>query len=315
MTRSTDRARSGDDPSTVAGRTSVSLVICSRNRPTLLAETVASILAGSARPDEIVIIDQSQDRSQDLSGLSVADCTIRHTHTSSVGLSRARNEGVAVARHNLLVFTDDDVQVDPAWFMVLVNAALDEGERVVVTGQVLPSHADRTGGFVPSIKVDPNPAVFSGRPGEDVIYPHNLALYRSAIDAAGPFDTRLGAGGRFPAAEDNDFCHRLLESGFAIRYLPEAIVHHRAWRTDRDYLPLRWAYGRGQGAYYAKYLNLRDRYMLHRLSKESLERAKRVARRWRTPVGALGEAVYLTGLLTAAAEWLLTRQHTDSPEE
>jgi GT2 family glycosyltransferase len=106
----------------------------------------------------------------------------------------------------------------------------------------------------------------------------------------------------------------LLKAGYRIHYVPEAIVYHRAWRSRRDYLPLRWRYGRGQGAYYGKHLDLRDRYMLGRLCREIFERIRRfVIRAWRQPLGALGEAVYLVGLVSGTLEWLLTQRDDRSP--
>jgi GT2 family glycosyltransferase len=207
-----------------------------------------------------------------------------------------------------MVFTDDDVHVAPDWFETLVRAAMRDGPGVVVTGRVLPSGKGEGKGFVPSVMVDTNPALYRGRIGEDIIYPHNLAVHRSAWQAAGPFDPRLGPGSRFPAAEDNDWCYRLLEAGYQIRYLPEAVVHHRAWRTRRHYLPLRWAYGKGQGAYYAKHMSWRDGYMARRLVRESEARMVRTLRRWRQPLGALGEVVYLAGLWSGTLLWLLAER-------
>ena len=56
-------------------------------------------------------------------------------------------------------------------------------------------------------------------------------------------------------------------NGFFIRYEPRAVIHHRAWRGPEEYIPLRWRYGVGQGAYYAKHMRVRDRYMLGRLAR------------------------------------------------
>jgi GT2 family glycosyltransferase len=300
---------SGSDEVTLEASNTIppsSLVICTRNRPELLSETVASILEGDQLPTELVIIDQSDAPHPDLGSSSeVAPCAIRYVFASSKGASRARNEGVEAARHDLLVFTDDDVQVTKSWYGTLITVLTAENPDVVLTGQVLPDATAERRGFVPSIKVDPTPARYRGRIGEDVIYPHNMALRRQVIDRVGPFDPRFGGGARFPAAEDNDFCHRLLEAGCEIRYVPEAVIYHKAWRTYRDYLPLRWNYGRGQGAYYAKHLDLRDRYMAGRLLLESRARFARIFRRWREPFGALGELTHLAGLLTGAAEWIV----------
>jgi cobaltochelatase CobN len=95
-----------------------------------------------------------------------------------------------------------------------------------------------------------------------------MAIRRETLREVGGWDERLGAGTSFPAAEDNDLGFRLLEAGYRIAYHPEAVAWHRAWRAERDYLPLRWAYGRGQGAYYAKHAALSDAYMVRRFGAD-----------------------------------------------
>jgi GT2 family glycosyltransferase len=287
----------------------VSLIIPTRNRETIVTETVASILAGEELPAELIIIDQSDRPNRMLSQLSSPlGCVIRYIQTPSIGSSRARNEGIAAATHDILVFTDDDVFVEPSWLRKLVRALVEAGPGSLVTGQVLPAEG-RLGGFVPSTKVDSQPAVYEGRVGADILYPHNMAMYASLGAAVGPFDTRLGGGARFAGAEDNDFCFRTLEAGYRIIYLPEAVIHHRAWRSHTDYLPLRWNYGRGQGAYYAKHMGLSDRHMLHRFLWEVRHRSGRVIRRvFREPRRAAGEVVYLMGLISGVAEWLITQR-------
>ena len=244
----------------------------------------------------------------DLSRLTtVRGCTVRYCHSRTVGLSNARNAGIAAARYDILVFTDDDVHVAPSWFGTIVRSLLAAGPRAVVTGQVPPA-TTATGGFVPSTKVDPTPAVYRGRIGADVLYPHNMAMQRSLFEAVGEFDPRFGAGTHFAGAEDNDFAHRLREAGYTIVYDPAAVVYHRAWRSSGAYLPLQWSYGRGQGAFYGKHLDLRDRYILWRLSQEILQRGGRFVRlALREPRQATGQLVCLLGMLTGVAEWVVTR--------
>src|SRR5205823_6583384 len=84
----------------------------------------------------------------------------------------------------------------------------------------------------------------------------------------GDFDDDLGPGARFPASEDSDLGFRLLEAGYHIHYIPEAVLYHRAWRSNSDYLPLRWSYGVGRGAFYAKHLRLDDRYIMRRMIRD-----------------------------------------------
>ncbi len=227
-----------------------------------------------------------------------------------VGLSRANNAGIALASHDLLVFTHDDVRVTREWFGTLVGALFAAGPRAVITGQVRPTAEERPGGFQLTIITDPEPATYEGRVGEDVLYPLNMALYRAAAEAVGGFDVRLGPGTPFPAAEDNDFGFRLLEAGYRILYVPGAALYHRAWRPPGDFFRLRWSYSRGQGAYFAKHARLSDRSMLRRLRWDLWRHASRVpGRLWRRDLRrATGDVTYILGLLSGTLHWLwLTR--------
>ncbi len=298
------------DASTATGLPAASLIICSRNRPQLLSESVEAVLQGDEVPTELIIIDQSDSPHPRLAALTTdRACEIRYLWTRSIGLSRANNAGVTAARHHILVFTHDDVLAPPAWFGAIVRALVQAGPRAVVTGRVLPTATETPGGFAPSTRIDELRAVYEGRIGNDVLYPMNMALYRSAINDVGSFDERLGPGTPYPAAEDNDFGFRLLEAGYRIIYAPEVVLHHRAWRGEDDYIPLRWSYGRGQGAYYAKYLSLGDRYMLRRMRRDIgrhvLKFTHRVRRERRL---AFGDAAYILGILSGATQWLMTQR-------
>jgi GT2 family glycosyltransferase len=257
----------------------------------------------------MVIIDQSGTKNAPLAAFETdRPCSIRYRWTRSVGASHARNEGIAAARFDCLVFTDDDVFVTSSWFGTIVRALLDAGPRSIVTGQVHPAEVG-PGGFVPSTKVDDTPAIYEGRVGEDILYPHNMAMQRLVVDEIGGFDPRLGGGVRFAGAEDNDFCFRVLEAGMRILYVPEAAIYHRAWRRDSDYLPLRWSYGRGQGGYYAKHLSLRDRHMLGRFLWELRHRMRRLPGRLVDDRRrGVGEIAYLAGLVSGVLDWLITQR-------
>ena len=289
-----------------------SLIICSRNRPQLLADTVESILKGTKVPTELVLIDQSTDLDPHLPSLTTErPCEIRHIPTRSVGLGRARNAGLDAARYEVLAYTDDDMLAVPGWYESLMRSLVAGGPKTVVTGQVLPAEEETPGGFVPSTKLDNTPAVYEGRVDADVLFMGNMAMYRSAADEIGRFDDRLGAGGRFAGAEDNDYGFRLLEAGYRIAYVPEAILYHRAWRPASDLPRLNWAYGRGQGAFYAKHLSLSDRYILRLMVRRIASVSFRAVRRLRRerPL-AYADAMYVRGLFSGAGEWLLTQRRT-----
>ena len=299
------------DPANPIALPPASLIICSRNRPQLLWESVESVLHGDEVPSEIIVMDQSDEAHPILSTLTQErGCVIRYERTNTRGECPAKNIAIGLAQHDLLVFTDDDVLVQTDWFGTLVRALIDAGLRSVVTGQVRPGAALTLDGFAPTIMLDETPRIYEGRPGEDVLFPMNMAMYRVAFETVGYFDERLGAGGLFPGSEDNDFGLRLMEAGFRIVYVPQASLIHRAWRTAKDYLPLRWSYGFGQGAFYAKHLNFRDRYILHRLWYDVWRHTYRFIRyplvRPRRETAADG--LYVLGVLYGAAKWLIIQR-------
>lgn len=280
----------------------VSLIVASRNRPDLLADTVASVLRAEAVPAELIVVDQSDEPHADLRTRSA----VRYLWSRTAGLSRANNLGVKAAGHDLLVFTHDDVLVERDWLPRIVEALRREGPRTVVTGRVLPA-GDRPGGFAPSVQPATAPAVWEGRIGRDVLYPLNMALHRPALEAVGGFDERLGPGTPYPAAEDNDLGHRLLEAGYRIVFAPEAVVHHRAWRPRAEFAGLRYGYGRGQGAFYAKHLDLRDRYILRRLAGDTAGRLARLPGRVRRKEkDPWSELCYVWGVVSGMAGWWRT---------
>jgi glycosyltransferase involved in cell wall biosynthesis len=300
-------------PDEAPGMPATSLIICSRNRAELLLDTVGSVLAGDAIPEELVIVDQSSMYNSLLAELQDSKgCQIRYIWSHSIGLCKARNIGVAQSTHEVLAFIDDDMRVSPDWFGILIQTLVKAGPKGVVTGRVLPGSAEISGGFVPSSVTGDEHMVYSGRIGKDVLAAGHMAMFRSTIHATGNFDERLGAGAPFPAADDNDYGFRLLEAGFHIIYEPQAIVNHRAWRDQHEYFHLRWSYGCGKGGFYMKYFSLKDPYILKRMIKDTGIHILRFP--WRVlhkPYLAVGDLYYASGIIIGSIKWLFSSMKND----
>jgi GT2 family glycosyltransferase len=287
-----------------------SLIISSRERQSFLERVLESIFSGSAVPDEIVVIDQSATPSTRVSELaSTSAGRLRYVHTGERGLSRGRNMGIAISTGVSLFFVDDDVVVPQDWFERMSRRLREAPPRTIVTGRVVAGEAERDGAFAPSLSLSEEPVTYQGRPGKDVLLPLNMAVPRAAFDDVGSFDVRLGAGSHFPSSEDNDLGYRLLEAGYTILYDPTIVVIHRAWRSPAALLPLRWSYGRGQGAYFAKHFSRSDRYMLDRLRRDLWRHIRRAPRRALANArDGAGDLVYSAALIAGAAEWLVTHR-------
>ena len=188
-----DSERMGDSAIVPSG----SVVICSRNRPHLLRDCVSSLIAGTAQPTEIIVVDQSQQSDLTLEFLAAdhsQSCRVHYHWTPQRGLSRAMNLAVGLAHHNFLLFTHDDVIVDKGWYAAMIAALAEAVSPTIITGRVVASDEPIRGGFVPSLIVDTDSRHYRGRIDNDVLYPMNMAMHRTTFNLVGQFDERLGPG-------------------------------------------------------------------------------------------------------------------------
>lgn len=290
-----------------------SLIICSRNRPQMLAETVESVLQGDQVPAEFVIIDQSDAPHPTLSARAMErDCEIRYIWSRTVGLSRARNLGVEHARHDIVAFIDDDMFVPADWFSSLIHSLVSNGSDAIVTGRVLPAASEGTEqGYAPALLVSEHRAVYRGRDRNTVLAGGHMATYRSTLLKVGGFDVLLGAGAPFPSADDMDLGFRLLEAGCQIIYDPDVVLYHRAWREAGDFLRVRWNYGIGRGAFYAKHLSIHDRFVLRRMLFDiSIHFIGLPRKLVHDRVRGYGDATLVIGILFGGVKWLVMQRST-----
>ncbi|HOP12039.1 MAG TPA: glycosyltransferase [Oscillospiraceae bacterium] len=92
----------------------VSIVIPTLNRPQALLRTLETIAAGDAVPDQLLIVDQSNDETfgknaDMLTQTDAAASSFLHLKLSPPSTTAARNLGMQKAINNILLFCDDDV--------------------------------------------------------------------------------------------------------------------------------------------------------------------------------------------------------------
>ena len=287
---------------------SSTVVIATRNNAELVVDAVRSVLDGATLPDELIVVDQSpvlDARVADLAG----DPVVKVVHLTTPGLCAAQNVAVGMARGEALVFTDDDVLVEPRWLEEMLAALVRGGGRAAVTGSVLPTSPETPGGRAIALATGADPAVYRGLQARDVLSGNSMAFHRSTFDECGGFDERLGSGARFAAAGDNDFGYRLLRAGYEIHYVPQAIVYHRARRTDHELAASMTRMGRGQGAFLMKHALAGDRHMQRRLLSTVGWWLRRIARRplRERNLGGHGDLRYLVAFVGGAVQWCSMR--------
>lgn len=179
------------------------VAICTRNRARLLDRTLASLTAlrwPYAAPWALLVVDNgSTDDTQAVCASYVGCLPIRVVIESRPGLSNARNRVLDEAEGDYLVFTDDDVQVDPGWLEAWAAAAARWPRAAAFGGPIAPDFP---------VAPDPDlvaafPALGTGFCGLDHMradgpLPEPLAIwganmgYRRAAVAGLRFDPNLG---------------------------------------------------------------------------------------------------------------------------
>jgi glycosyltransferase involved in cell wall biosynthesis len=249
----------------------VSVVIATRNRERLLAETLRALIGQRWERDrfEIVVADNgSTDATRAVVERLAASPdapSIRYLHEPLPGKSRAVNAALALLtrepRHgagqsdHLLAFTDDDVRPEPEWIERLCAAFRETGADFVA-GRVFPLWEVEPPAWISSamygvLAIPDNGATrLPITPDRQQVVPigANMAVRADVVTRVGGLRTDLGKlEGTLRTGEDHDFFLRMLAHGYRGVYEPTAIVRH--WvprqRLDRTYCR-RWLYQNGR---------------------------------------------------------------------
>jgi GT2 family glycosyltransferase len=270
----------------------VSVIVPTVGRPVLLAQLLGSLRSCRPAPAEVVVVDQSPDRSAQAVAEAQPDLPVRVVPCEGRGIGRALNVGLRSARHPIVMVTNDDCTVAEDWVAVGSRLA-GRWPDALHSGRVLaPSDA----AHVPSTKTSTIPHEFAaGAPVMGALAGGNAVLPRDDVLALGGFDERPGLA---VAAEDNDLCYRWLASGRPVRFDPDLVVWHHDWRSEAQLAQRYLEYARGNGAMYAKHLAAGDRRVLPMLVTELAYGLRAQAAAWvrRTPRHADWRLSILRGL-------------------
>ena len=245
----------------------LSIVICSRNRASQLAESLQSFTRLQYPvPWELVIVDNgSKDETQNVIKHFKKSLPLKTVIESQAGASRARNRGWEMSQGEIVAFTDDDCY--PAHdFLDSVIRCFEKNPRLGFIGGRILLHDPEDY----PITIQEKACREELCPGDflpaGLIHGANWACRRAALESVGGFDTRFGPGALF-VCEDVDIMARMLDRGWHGAYDPRPLVyHHHRRRTQLEVLRLLRQYARGRGAYYSKCIlnpKLRTTYLRH----------------------------------------------------
>jgi glycosyltransferase involved in cell wall biosynthesis len=245
-------------------RVPVSVVIPTRDRPERLTTCVTSVRRALRADDELIVVDSDSADAAAVAAVA-RDAGARLVRCERPGSNLARNAGWRSAQHDVVLFTDDDVEVEPGWADALAGAVSAHPDAGFVTGRVLapPAAIDSAAAPMPqrrrqrwardvAVKRDELPEVYDRDSEGNLGHGASLAIRRDVLNRLGGWDEALGVGGVLRSAPEADLFDRCFALGLDGRYEPAALAWHAQWRGPRRVVLLDARYGFGNGARIAK---------------------------------------------------------------
>lgn len=218
---------------------SVSIIICTKDRPADLARAIASVRAADeiGREAEIVVVEEA-DAPRDMPGVRYV-----HLPRDGRGFGHARNVGVREAKGDVLLFIDDDCEAGRGWAASLAAPFREDARLLGVAGAVLVRNCGAIG-YAENVLGFPGGGLRYLHEAEGRVVPTrhlstcNCAYRRQAVLDAGGFIEEARMGG-----EDFLLAERVSAQGPCL-YAPDAVVYHRP--RGSFHAIFRWFMRRGQ---------------------------------------------------------------------
>jgi glycosyltransferase involved in cell wall biosynthesis len=197
-----------------------SVIIPCRNAESTVGDTVASVMAQTLSPHEVIVVDDaSNDHSAERArnaGAKVINCSSRRN------AGGARNAALEVAEGNTYAFLDADVVVTENWLERACAHFARDDSIAAVGGRIVNGRPGRYGELDRLLN---HSEWMSTQPGPKETFPTMAVVYRG--DAVGEI--------RFPetnVAEDTVFARSVLANGGMIWFDPEIVITHNHRRLD-----------------------------------------------------------------------------------
>ncbi|MEP1145022.1 MAG: glycosyltransferase [Henriciella sp.] len=227
----------------VAEPQSVSVVICTRDRPEHLEQCLRSFSEQSRAPDEVIVVDNASIDARTRDVTQAAGMT--YIREDRPGLDYARNTGAQAAQSDIIVYTDDDTVLHQNWLENIVNAFQDETIDAV-TGLVLPLRLDTLAQQIFEAHwsfgrgfeiIDFTPQQFkaskeAGFEAWNIGAGANMAFRKSVFEDCGYFDESLDVGAS-GCSGDSEYWYRIVGQGGTCRYDPSCVVFHDHRDTEQ----------------------------------------------------------------------------------
>lgn len=222
----------------------ISVIIPTRNRAQSLGRTLSTIARQTLPQDdfEVIVVDNgSTDRTGDVVQRARGTLKqLRYEQDERPGLHVGRHRGMTLAKSELLVYCDDDVDASPNW-LEGISVAFQDSKVALVGGPVLPVFESAVPGWIlrlwrpgpRNVRVCGALSIVDLGPSIQHVSPHfvfgcNFSIRKSILDSIGGFhpDGMPRELIKFRGDGETHVAEELVSRGHVTCYTPKASVGH-----------------------------------------------------------------------------------------
>jgi glycosyltransferase involved in cell wall biosynthesis len=208
----------------------LSVVICTHNRCKDLAASLDSLVKQSIEgfKFKVLVIDNASiDETKQVVFSFQSALDLVYCFEPAIGLSSARNTGVAKTETPYLCFIDDDAVVAPD-FIEKSLAIIEEDCPMIFGGPILPFYREnKPRWFLDKYETRSFGARKICLKVGQTLGGSNIFFNRKVFEDVGFFDTGLGMrGGQIGLGEETMLQERARNRGISCYYYPELVVYH-----------------------------------------------------------------------------------------
>jgi GT2 family glycosyltransferase len=281
----------------------ISVVTATRNRVELLMRTLDSLTRqeGVTADDfeAVVVVDGSHDNTSETLRRTYFPFRLTVIEQARTGVAVARNTGWRLTKADVVLFLDDDIIARPQLLAEHLKLHRIQPDSIVL-GRFSPDTSVRRTAWTRYDELAQEKKYSAlGRteaPSGIRLYTGNVSMPRSALEAAGGFDSTL------PRNEDVDLGLRLQDLGYRFIYAPAAEGIHCGYRDFEGWSQMPLVYGRLDVAMYRDRASIggletivacfHDRHPLNRIAVRLAILHPSVARRLIRLFGWIGLIAY-----------------------
>lgn len=205
---------------------SISLCICTMNRPDDLSRCLQSVFQGVEKPDEVIVSDDSPEN-QPTQQVVAEYPGVIYQRGPRRGLGPNRNACIQRAKSNHIIFVDDDVCVPPNFFAKARRLIATSAPKMLITGYEM-KHGEETK------KIIPHNTDFWGLQRVPVHQEYRAIVINSTIFPRSLFEKALFDENLRYGSEEVDIAQHAVALGYPIAYEDSLYVDHYPSLTNRE---------------------------------------------------------------------------------